>query len=105
MFNNPCGKSSMESFYSASATGGDELIDKIKTHSESVLGTKLGPVFFIKALTISGSPGDEYLINGFSFALNDDGIFSTPFSGDLDLLAITSIIPVNTVETTIYYLR
>jgi hypothetical protein len=99
------GKASMESFYSASAAAGVDLISEMKAHAESVLGVSLGPFFFVKALTIMGSPGDEYLINGFPFSLNDDGLFSTPFSGDLDLVAITSIVPTSAVETTIYYLR
>jgi hypothetical protein len=97
-------RAAMESFYSAAASGGAELLTQIKANSESVNGVALDP-FFLKALTIIGAPGDEYLINGFPFTLNDDGLFSTPFSGDLELLAVTSIIPTATVETTIYYLR
>lgn len=95
----------LESYSSANAVAGVDLIPSIRQNINTTKKVNLSENVQLRSMTIYAKPGDIFTINGFDFETNSEGSFSTPIAINVDYISITSIVPKQSGEVRIYYLR
>lgn len=90
--------------YIGNTTMNNDLIPQIKSDIENKLGITDTGTLVLRHLTIYGNDGDQFEIDGHIFEIKN-GVFSSPTNDNLTLLTIRKIVPKQSSNVTIYYLR
>jgi len=93
----------MES-YTTNATSGQDLIPLIKANISDKTGKNISAPLALKHISIYAEDGDVFTINGFDFDAVD-GIFASPILAQADAISIDTIIPKQSGEVKIFYIR